>query len=464
MATEAIADERIKRLNDHETVDGQYVLYWMQQSQRAECNHALEYAIQRANACGKRLLVCFGLTDSYPDANLRHYNFMLQGLVETEQALRERGIRFVVRIGDPAEVAVELSRDAAEVVCDRGYLRHQRQWRRTVAQNAHCPVWQVEADTIVPVETASDKVEYAARTIRPKLNKLRDRFTHVVTPTSLEKDSRDLSVRGADLSNIGALLNDMSVDGNVGPLEDFKGGTAEAQKRLKSFISNSLSAYDDRTDILQAQVSRLSPYLHFGQISPLQVAAEIASSRGHRKESKESFLEELLVRRELAINCVQFHREYDSLRCLPDWAIKTLDEHESDERPYHYTASELEQAETHDSAWNAAMIQMRAEGYLHNHMRMYWGKKIIEWTNTIQHAYRVTLELNNRYFLDGRDPNSYANVAWLFGLHDRAHQEREVFGKVRYMSEGGLRRKFDVDEYVRHVADKHQIEIKGCSD
>ena len=229
-------------------------------------------------------------------------------------------------------------------------------------------------------------------------------------------------------------------------------------------MANRLSSYADRTDILNSKASCLSPYLHFGQISPLDIALKIKSSRGHQVEQKEAFLEELLVRRELAINFVHFEKEYDNLDCLPDWAAKTLDAHENDEREYHYTATELEAAKTHDPAWNAAMIEMKQRGYLHNHLRMYWGKKIIEWTNTTGHAYRTTLELNNRYFLDGRDPNSYANVLWLFGLHDRAHQERPIFGKVRYMSFDGLKRKFDVSSYVDHVSTKYQQPVHGTND
>ena len=172
---------------------------------------------------------------------------------------------------------------------------------------------------------------------------------------------------------------------------------------------------------------------------------------GPRKKDKEAYLEELIVRRELACNYVFHTPDYDSYRCLPDWARKTLSEHADDERPTRYTRSELEAAQTDDPYWNAAMQEMLKTGYMHNYMRMYWGKKILEWCNTPQYAYRTALYLNNKYFLDGRDVNSYANVGWLFGLHDRAWTERDIFGKVRYMNANGLRSKFDIDAYVDWV-------------
>lgn len=461
MASRNISDQRIGQLNDRETADGQYVLYWMQQSQRAACNHALEFAVQRANELGLRLLVGFGLTDDYPDANLRHYAFMLQGLQQTETALKQRNIPLVVRLGDPAEVASELAVDAAEVVCDRGYLRHQRKWREQVANEAGCLVWQVESDAVVPLAIASEKQEYAARTIRPKINKKLDDYLRPLATTPLKKSSLSLGVPGESLDQLDQLLDSLSIDDSVKPIDEFPGGTSHAASRLREFLENDLSSYGERADPNDPHVSYLSPYLHFGQISPVTVGLKINSSKGHTTEQKEAFLEELIVRRELAFNFVYYAKHYDSLKCLPDWAAKTLDQHESDERKRHYTSTELEEAATHDPAWNAAMLEMKHHGYLHNHMRMYWGKKIIEWTNTVDHAHRTALELNNRYFLDGRDASSYTNIAWLFGLHDRAYQERQIFGKIRYMNDSGLARKFDVDKYIDQVAADLGVDIQG---
>ncbi len=452
MPSKTIPQERIARLNDKQASSGKYTLYWMQQSQRAECNHALEYAIQRANAQGNRLLVCFGLTDQYPEANLRHFQFMLEGLQHTERMLRRRKIPFVLRLGSPDEVAIELAKEATEVVCDRGYLRHQMKWRTTLARAAECRVWQVEGDAIVPVATASSKREYAARTIRAKLQSSAPQFLVPLATTPIDKHSLNVGIKGVDLKDIQQVLARLQIDRTVQPASWLAGGTAQAKARLKDFLSNSLSRYEQRTQILNENVSHLSPYLHFGQISPMEVALEIKAC-GVSTAAQDAFLEELLVRRELAINFVHYESDYDSLSSLPDWAAETLSKHEDDARDHQYTKAELENGETHDEAWNAAMTQMRHRGYLHNHLRMYWGKKIIEWTNTTRHAYRIALALNNRYFLDGRDASSYTNILWLFGLHDRAHQERDIFGKVRYMSPDGLKRKFDVEAYVRHVAE-----------
>jgi len=199
------------------------------------------------------------------------------------------------------------------------------------------------------------------------------------------------------------------------------------------------------------QVSMLSPYLHFGQISPVEVVRKVRSAASGSQADEDAFVEELVVRRELAANFVHFTDDYDRTSCLPGWARETLDEHRDDVRPHRYGRSRLEAADTHDDAWNAAMREMVTTGTMHNTMRMYWAKKILHWTDTPEHGYRLTLELNNRYFLDGRDANSFANVGWCHGLHDRAWQEREVFGKVRIMKRSGLDRKFDVERYVAAV-------------
>jgi deoxyribodipyrimidine photo-lyase len=191
--------------------------------------------------------------------------------------------------------------------------------------------------------------------------------------------------------------------------------------------------------------------LHFGQISPIEVARKVKAAKSGSEADAEAFLEELIVRRELAINFVTFHPDYDSFKCLPDWARKTLLKHKSDTRPVRYTRAELERADTQDPYWNAAMREMLEAGYMHNHMRMYWGKKILEWCKTPEYAFQTALYLNNKYFIDGRDPNSYANVAWLFGLHDRPWRERAIFGTVRAMTARGLERKFDIKSYVRWV-------------
>ena len=450
-ATTLIQETRIRRLNDRGPTKGEYVLYWMQQSQRAELNHALEYAVQRANDLNQPLLVGFGLMDDYPEANLRHYHFMLQGLQETQQALHRRGLRMAVRRGSPDAVALRLARGASLVVCDRGYLRHQKFWRRRVSDSFDGEVVQVESDIVVPVEVASDKAEHAARTLRPRIHRHLDDYLVDLSPTPMARDSLGLDAEGLDLGDLDSLLSKLKLDRNVPTVPLFRGGTSEAKTRLRHFLRRQLEGYADHRNRPETDgVSHMSKYLHFGQISPVYVALQVREAASH-EEDRANYLEELVVRRELAHNFVHFTEDYDLYTCLPGWARATLDEHRDDERPQLYTKTQLDAAATLDPYWNAAMREMKHTGYMHNHMRMYWGKKILEWSRTPESAYRVALDLNNRYFLDGRDPASYANIAWIFGLHDRPWPGRAVYGNVRSMSAGGLERKADMAAYVDRV-------------
>ena len=455
-----VQEERIRNLNEEGVREGDYVLYWMQSSQRADQNHALEYAVQQANYLGQPLLVVFGFTDDYPEANLRHYTFMLEGLTEAQQALKVRGIKIVVQKGSPDDVALDAGKGASLIVTDRGYMRPQRSWRDKVAGEAGCLVTQVESDVVVPVELASSKRETAARTLRPKIGEYLEHFLVRLTPTKIEKQSLNLKADGLDLSDIEKVLNGMDLDRSVGALSHlYRGGTSEAKKMFRRFLKGSFGGYDGHRNQPQTDdVSHMSKYLHFGQISPIWLALEARRAKTKR-ENIDSFVEELVVRRELSMNFVHYTPDYDSYSCLPDWARKTLGEHRDDEREHTYTRNQLENAETHDDYWNAAMKEMVHTGYMHNYMRMYWGKKILEWSNTPEHAYRTTLYLNNKYFLDGRDPNSFANIAWVFGQHDRGWTEREVFGKVRYMSSGGLERKSKPEQYVEKI--ERRIEASG---
>jgi deoxyribodipyrimidine photo-lyase len=448
-----IHDSRIQILNHRDLRQGAFVLYWMQQSQRAEYNHALEYAVQQANKIDQGVLVVFGLMDDYPEANLRHYTFMLEGLQETRAVLGRRGIKMVVQKGNPADVALSAGKKASLIVCDRGYLRHQIKWRKKVAQNAGCRVVQIESDVVVPLEVVSGKAEYAARTIRPKIHKHLNDYLVEFKPTKIKKSSLQLRVSGIDLSNIDAVLKKMSLDRSILPVSGyFKGGTGRARKMFAEFLHRRFKNYvENRNQPQTDDVSHMSKYLHFGQISPLYLALQVKGTGKRFKEAREAFLEELVVRRELAMNFVYYTPEYDSYRCLPNWAQKTLSDHKKDKREQTYTRRQLEDARTHDDYWNAAMREMKLTGFMHNYMRMYWGKKILEWSRTPQQANRTTLAINNKYFLDGRDANSYTGVAWVFGVHDRAWSERPIFGKIRYMAASGLERKCDIEAYVKKV-------------
>lgn len=447
---------RIQSLNRCAERPGKYVLYWMQQAQRTAVNHALEYAIREADARRLPVVVYFGLTARFPGANRRHFHFMLEGLNETRHALADRGIRMVVRLEPPGEGVAGLAAGAALAVVDRGYLRIQRQWREEAARRLGCPLRQVETDAVVPVETASGKEEYSAATLRPKIRALRARFMQPLTETAPRLSSLGMDIDGRDIRPIAEIMARLQADSGVAAAPAFRGGTAEADRRLNEFLDHRLEDYPNgRHDPNRDCLSGLSPYLHFGQISPLRVA--LAASR-RESPAAEVFLEELVVRRELALNYVYYNPAYDSCEGLPAWARESLRRHEADPRPAVYGPEELERGRTHDPYWNAAQMEMVATGKMHGYMRMYWGKKILEWVRPAAEAFRIAAFLNDRYELDGRDPNGYAGVAWCFGKHDRPWGRRPVFGNVRYMNDRGLRRKFDADAYVAMVGQR----IRAC--
>jgi deoxyribodipyrimidine photo-lyase len=442
-----IHPERTRAMNARAERAGEYVLYWMQASQRAQCNHALEYAVRRADELRKPVLVCFGLTGRYPGANARHYGFMLEGLRETATALAERGIGFAMRSGDPEGVAVEAARRACLLVMDAGYLRHQREWRRRAAERVGFAAVQVESDLVVPVETASPKEEYMAASFRPRQRRALERFMVPLRERAPKVRWRGGLPEGLDLADVEKLLARLKVDRSVAPVAERRGGTAEAMRRLREFLARGLARFaEERNDPNADAVSRMSPYLHFGQISPLTIALAVREAGG---AGAEAYLEELLVRRELSANFVWYNGAYDRYEGLPEWCRKSLAARAGDPRPYLYSGEQLDRAETHDPYWNAAQREMVRTGAMHGYMRMYWGKKILEWTRTPEEAFGIALRLNDRYELDGRDPNGHAGVAWCFGKHDRPWTGRPVFGNVRYMNDAGLRRKFDAAAYAR---------------
>lgn len=456
----SIDPARLKQHGPDEPTSGSYVLYWMSAAVRTQDNEALEFAISRANTTNRRLAVLFVLDPSYPEAQQRHFEFLRQGLEDVATGLAQRNIEFVVRIGDRVDQLIDVAADATEIITDRTYLRHQRASLERIVERAGKPVTEVEGAVIVPTHVASDKREYAARTIRPKIHDHLETFLRLPEAVTLEKKSRNLSIAGASSSEIGEAIAGLDDGDSVQTRTRlFTGGQFTARATLDRFIDDLLPSYDDqRNKPERGNVSHMSMYLHFGHISPVRVATAIRAS-GAPEEMIDSYIEELVVRRELGFNYVEFEPDYDKYSSLPDWAKTTLDEHRDDPRDHVYTRSEFEAAQTHDRYWNAAMIQLRETGYLHNYMRMYWGKKILEWSNTPQYAYRTVLTLNNRHLYDGRDPNSYGNVAWVFGLWDRAWQERDVFGKTRSMTASGLERKADPDEYVKRISDVTGLEV-----
>ena len=446
---EPVQTERIMLLNAKRVRKGRFVLYWMQASQRAGCNHALEHAIARANELRQPVVVLFGLTAGFPEANARHYRFMIEGLQETARALEARGMRFVAREGPPAALAVSLAKDASLVVVDRDYLRVTRGWRFEVAGRLACPLVQVESNVVAPIEEVSAKEEYAAATIRPKIHRVLARLLVPLAEREPALTSLDIDLPSLDISDVDAVLRRLGVDSERPPALGFRGGPGEARRRLRLFVEKKLDSYPAlRNDPNAACTSDMSPYLHFGQISPLEIALEVMKSGG---PAADAYLEELIVRRELGANFVYYNDRYDSYEALPEWARRTLREHASDRREYRYGEEELDGARTHDPYWNAAQNEMRLTGKMPNYLRMYWGKKILEWMPTPRRAFETALRLNNRWELDGRDAGGFAGVAWCFGKHDRPWKRRPVFGMIRYMNAAGLRRKFDADAYARGI-------------
>jgi deoxyribodipyrimidine photo-lyase len=384
---------------------------------------------------------------------------MLEGLVDVQKELEKKGIKLVIRHQSPELAAIELSKKASIVIVDTGHTDIQLKWRQYAAENIGCPLEEVETNLIVPATEVSDKENFSAGTLRPRINK---RLPEYLVPVKHSKpvfSSLDMKFKNFSIKDVELALSKLNIDRSVDPVKTFCGGTTEAKRRLKDFIKNKLDDYADlRNDPCLDATSNMSPYLHFGQISPLYIALKVAESDAR---GKEAYLEELIVRRELSYNFVYYNNNYDKFSCLPPWAKNTLNFHSRDKREYVYSLEELEHAKTHDPYWNAAQKEMvitgKITGKMHGYMRMYWGKKILEWTKNPKKGFKIALYLNNKYELDGRDPNGFAGVAWCFGKHDRAWSERKVFGKIRYMNAAGLKRKFNPELYVEKV---RQLEIE----
>jgi deoxyribodipyrimidine photo-lyase len=425
----------------------------MSRDQRSEDNWALLYAQERAIELKVPLIVAFCLVPDFLGATIRQYGFMLRGLEETAGRLSKKNIRFELFKGDPVlEIPRFLkSSGAGLLVVDFDPLRIKIRWRSVVSEKVGIQVVEVDAHNIVPCRAASNKQEFAAYTFRPKVTKLLD---HFLVPFPRLKKHPFGNPAGIDQVQWQDVSRRLRVDRRISEINSVKPGERSGLAALKRFLEKGLKTYDDdRNDPAREGQSGLSPWLHFGQLSAQRVAHEVASS-GIDPEVSGAFLEELIVRRELSDNFCFYNREYDSVDGFPEWATKTLDIHRSDQRSYIYSARQFEMAETHDPYWNAAQRQMLQTGKMHGYMRMYWAKKILEWSPSPEEALETAIYLNDRYELDGRDPNGYAGIAWsIGGVHDRAWGERPVFGKIRYMNEAGLRRKFNLDSYLAAFAD-----------
>jgi len=427
------------------------VAYWMSRDQRTVDNWALLFAQETAIAHSLPLVVVFCLSDSFPGAALRQYGFMLRGLEKVSRSLSALSIPFFLLPGDPADTlpAFVESRDISLLVADFDPIRVKRQWKEAVIRRTKVPVYDVDAHNIVPCRTASDKREYGAHTIRRKIRRLLPVFLDDMP--ILQRHPWDSGLTGSDV-DAQTLLEALKTDRSVGEVDWITPGEDEARTALRSFIEERLDRYEtDRNDPLKDCQSNLSPYLHFGQISAQRVALEVRDCTA-RIQAKDAFLEEHIVRRELADNYCYHTPGYDRFEAFPEWAKKTLNAHRADRRPYLYSLRELEMGQTHDELWNTAQKEMTKTGKMHGYLRMYWAKMILEWTGSPEEAISAAIYLNDRYELDGRDPNGYTGIAWsIGGVHDRPWGERNVFGKIRYMSYNGCASKFNVKRYIETV-------------
>ena len=441
-----INEKRIRLAQKGSETNGP-VIYWMSRDQRINDNWALLFAQQLALEKNRSLAVVFNLLPKFLDATMRQYDFMLNGLIEIQRVLKKFNIPFFLLTGNPAD---EISKFVKEVkgsilVSDFDPLKIKRKWKNEVSKKIDIPFYEVDAHNIVPCFYVSQKQEFGAYTIRPKIHKNLPGFLDDYPKLKKMKRSDNLSSDSIDWESV---YNSLKVDEKVKPVNWLKPGEAAAHKTLKKFIEKNLDNYDNlRNDPNANALSNLSPYLHFGQISAQRIALIVNGLDNH--PNAESFLEELIVRRELSDNFCYYNSNYDSFKGFPDWAKKTLNDHRKDEREFVYSLKKFGGGETHEDLWNAAQKEMINTGKMHGYMRMYWAKKILEWSKSPEEALKIAIHLNDKYELDGRDPNGYTGCAWAIGgLHDRAWAERPVYGKIRYMNRNGAKRKFDIDEYI----------------
>jgi deoxyribodipyrimidine photo-lyase len=429
----------------------------MQRAQRGLDNPALDCAIDVANELGLPLVAFFSAIPNFPRANLRHYAFLNQGLHDAEQEMAERGVSLIVRRPPENKLEQFLHEVGAGILIgDENPLREPERWRRVLAGRLKIPFWTVDADLVVP-SALFIKGFYAQHLFRRQLDPLLPEYLVEPIAAKLHKQW------APDWKSAGWQLDDditrgwRHLDRRVKPVDTFRGGTHAAQKRLRYFIEHQLADYETARRKPEVNgTSQLSPYLHFGNISPLRIALEVkreVDAGAAPRSAYDAYISELIGWRELAVNFVIHSRAtYDSIECAEPWAEETLREHARDRREYDYTYEQLERGETHDALWNAAQLQMVRYGWMHNILRMYWAKKILEWTPNPARAFEWAVLLNDTYELDGRDPNSYAGIAWaIAGKFDRPWPERAIFGTVRYMSGASTGRKFDAKRYIALV-------------
>ncbi|MDQ5987826.1 MAG: hypothetical protein CSYNP_03572 [Syntrophus sp. SKADARSKE-3] len=442
--------KRARTIREGQTGEGP-VVYWMSRDQRVKDNWALLWAQELALNAGMPLAVMFCLAPEFLKASCRQYAFMMAGLREVENNLAKKNIPFFLLAGAPETVAADwlVKQQVKEVVTDFDPLRIKKSWKKAVSQRVDSLIYEIDAHNVVPCWVASQKQEYGAYTIRPKIHRLLEEYLDAFPRLKIHHIPWR---EGARRNNWDEIERKLGVDRSIPKVDWIQPGEKEAHRALHSFVGHRLPRYEElRNDPGSDGQSNLSPYLHFGQLSAQRVALEVMKAEAPQYV-KNTFLEELIVRRELSDNFCHYNPCYDKVSGFPEWARRTLDSHRRDPRKFIYSTEQFENAQTHDDLWNAAQMEMVKRGKMHGYMRMYWAKKILEWTKSPEIALETAIYLNDRYELDGRDPNGYTGIAWsIGGVHDRAWNEREVFGKIRYMSYNGCKSKFDIKKYIEHI-------------
>lgn len=455
-------NERVQLLNEKPANnDGKYVLYWMQMLKRTNHNHALNFAIREANERRVPLVVYEGLKYYYPWANDRIHTFILEGVEEKRAEFEKLGIKYVFYLqqdeNSPKNTVAEIAKDACLIVTDDFPCFIIPKHNQKIAERAEIPVYAVDSNGIIPM-SKFEKEEYAAYTIRPKIKRMLSDYLKFDADEKVIVRADNLKVNYPDtkIENIAELVKKCAIDHSVKPSPIYHGGNLNAQKRLKYFIKNIFPDYaKNRNECSVDGSSRLSSYLHFGFLSVYEIV-EAVENADVLQESKDAFLEELIVRRELSYNFTKFNDKYDSLECLPAWVKETMRKHHDDSRERIYSIEQLENYRTHDEIWNAAQRELVLTGGMHNYVRMLWGKNVIGWTKNYEEAFAILEDFNNKYALDGRNPNSYAGILWCFGKHDRPWMERPVFGTIRYMTSGSTGRKFNSKKYIEWTKEFEQ--------
>ena len=433
---------------------GRCVVYWMQRAVRIADNPALDLAIEAGNLLGLPVVVYFQVIPNYPNANLRHYHFLQQGLRDVQQDASERGVGFVLRRSPENSLEAFLEEvEAALLIGDENPCREPERWRRVLAKRLRLPYWTVDADVVVPSRIFSRSFVLLHH-FRPHLKA--EFPNYLVAPANIAPLHRWKPRKKLESFSLDKDITEgfSKLDRAIGPVDSFTGGTRSALKRLNDFVNLELKDYEETRNHPEGKgTSRLSPYLHFGNIGPVTIALAVRKAVAEGKATAtaaDKYLDQLIGWRELAVLFVRHEPNYDNWECAAPWARKTLIEHTGDPRAHRYSLDQLERAETADDLWNAGQREMVDTGWMHNYMRMYWAKKILEWAPDPARAFEWAVLLNDRYELDGRDPNGYAGIGWaIVGRHDRPWFNKPVFGLVRPMSAASTARKFDAEKYIR---------------